>query len=677
MTMQIKKIILYNSQGEPRLLNFEIGKINVIAGGSSTGKSAIIPIIEYCLGLSDFSVPGTDIRNTVACYAVVYTMAGIDVLIAKRPPSGNRTREFLAFYQENPGTVPPPLNTLVPNTNDDEINLRLTSLLHSLSDQQYEPGRVSQTTSIIDTHAFLFQKSTVIASDSILFHKQEGRYQEIKASLLYFLGIVRETDLALAQSVEDARKALQRARRQFNDESRQQRELITKGQSLVIEAQELGLLNENNTSDIKDIDSLRTVLNTAITRWQPSITPPAIDDPRLPGLKTEMEQLKQEYNRIRISLEATKSLQKEVAGYTEQAEEQRLRLRSINLFGAQNPLDFVESRNECPLCLSELQESSLHIPQIATIRKALNKLESDLLAVRREQPAIEEQIRAIEEQLAQKQREIDRKQLEISAILRQNQVTDNIIQEITKNNSHIDRVIGRIEFYLEMASTDSLNDLEQQRQEAEAQFNALENQRAARDTENSKRRILNQLSEQMTQWAQTLGIDQNGKYHLDIDNLSVLVDDENQTYTMSDIGGGANYLKFHLITLLALHKYFIQQKLPVPGFIVLDQPSQVFFPSREDYDALQNPSLGASQLPNSEIVAAQEVFNFLFSICEQLNPDLQIIILEHAYFDPRFKDALVNNEDWFGGRALIPQSWIKINTTENSFQQGKLIVDEV
>ena len=228
-----------------------------------------------------------------------------------------------------------------------------------------------------------------------------------------------------------------------------------------------------------------------------------------------------------------------------------------------------------------------------------------------------------------------------------------------------------------MASTDSLNDLEQQRQEAEAQFNALENQRAARDTENSKRRILNQLSEQMTQWAQTLGIDQNGKYHLDIDNLSVLVDDENQTYTMSDIGGGANYLKFHLITLLALHKYFIQQKLPVPGFIVLDQPSQVFFPSREDYDALQNPSLGASQLPNSEIVAAQEVFNFLFSICEQLNPDLQIIILEHAYFDPRFKDALVNNEDWFGGRALIPQSWIKINTTENSFQQGKLIVDEV
>lgn len=670
MTMQIKSIILYNSQGDTRQLDFKLGKINVIAGASSTGKSAIIPIIEYCLGLSDFHVPGPDIRNTVACYAVIYTIAGIDVLIAKRPPSGNHTREFHAFYRENPEVIPPPLNALAPNTNDDEINLRLTKLLHTASDQQFETGRVSQTTSIIDTHAFLFQKSTVIASDSILFHKQESRNQKIKASLPYFLGIVRETDIALEQNVEEALKVLRRARRQLNDEYRQQKELITKGQSLVAEAQELSLLSESNTSDIKDLDSLRTTLNTAITRWQPNITPPAIDDPRLPGLKTEMDQLKQEHSRIRIALEATKTLQKEVAGYTEQAEEQRLRLRSINLFATQNPFDFAEIRNQCPLCLSELQESDLHIPQIASIRKALNKLESDLLSVRREQPAIEEQIRAIEDQLSQKQREIDRKQLDISAILRQTQTTDNVIQEITRNNSHIERVIGRIEFYLEMANTDSLNELEQQRQEAEAQFKTLENQRAARDTENSKRRILNQLAEQMTQWAQTLDIAQSGRYLLNIDDLSVLVDDENQTRIMNEIGGGANYLKFHLITLLSLHKRFIEHNQPVPGFIVLDQPSQVFFPSREDYEALQNPSPEAIQFRNGEIIAAQSVFNFLFNVCEQLNPDLQIIILEHAYFDPRFKDALVNNEDWFGGRALIPQTWI--NSITNSPQQGKL-----
>jgi len=140
---------------------------------------------------------------------------------------------------------------------------------------------------------------------------------------------------------------------------------------------------------------------------------------------------------------------------------------------------------------------------------------------------------------------------------------------------------------------------------------------------------------------------------------------------MSEIGGGANYLKFHLITLLSLHKHFIQQNQPIPGFIVLDQPSQVFFPSREDYEAIQNSSPEASQFRDGEIAAAERMFNFLFDVCEQLNPDLQIIILEHAYFAPRFQDALVNNEDWFGGRALIPQSWI--DNAANTFQQGNLL----
>jgi hypothetical protein len=56
----------------------------------------------------------------------------------------------------------------------------------------------------------------------------------------------------------------------------------------------------------------------------------------------------------------------------------------------------------------------------------------------------------------------------------------------------------------------------------------------------------------------------------------------------------------------------------------------------------------------------------------ELSPDLQIIVLEHAYFDeqPRFKDALVNNEDWFGDTKLIPQAWI--DNVGNSLRQGNL-----
>lgn len=49
MLFQIKKIILWPNDiaHKPRELNFREGKVNVITGASRTGKSAIIPIIDF------------------------------------------------------------------------------------------------------------------------------------------------------------------------------------------------------------------------------------------------------------------------------------------------------------------------------------------------------------------------------------------------------------------------------------------------------------------------------------------------------------------------------------------------------------------------------------------------------------------------------------------------------
>lgn len=89
MSIQIKSIILYNSDGEVRVLPFKLGKINIITGKSSTGKSAIIDIIEYCLGRSDFRIPEGKIRDNVKWYAVLYQLDETQILIAKPAPADN------------------------------------------------------------------------------------------------------------------------------------------------------------------------------------------------------------------------------------------------------------------------------------------------------------------------------------------------------------------------------------------------------------------------------------------------------------------------------------------------------------------------------------------------------------------------------------------------------------
>ena len=49
MNMKIRKLIIWpkNSAFPPREVKFELNKVNVITGASRTGKSAIIPIIDY------------------------------------------------------------------------------------------------------------------------------------------------------------------------------------------------------------------------------------------------------------------------------------------------------------------------------------------------------------------------------------------------------------------------------------------------------------------------------------------------------------------------------------------------------------------------------------------------------------------------------------------------------
>ena len=59
MKFQLLKLIIWpkSEKFAPRFVEFEPGKVNVITGASRTGKSAIIPIIDYCLASSDCFIP--------------------------------------------------------------------------------------------------------------------------------------------------------------------------------------------------------------------------------------------------------------------------------------------------------------------------------------------------------------------------------------------------------------------------------------------------------------------------------------------------------------------------------------------------------------------------------------------------------------------------------------------
>src|SRR5262245_15791593 len=87
MTMQILQIGLYGVNGQIRTIDLSLGRVNIITGRSNTGKSALIEIIDYCLGRESCTVPEGVIRDTVAWYALRLQFPGQQAVVGRARPA--------------------------------------------------------------------------------------------------------------------------------------------------------------------------------------------------------------------------------------------------------------------------------------------------------------------------------------------------------------------------------------------------------------------------------------------------------------------------------------------------------------------------------------------------------------------------------------------------------------
>ncbi len=173
--------------------------------------------------------------------------------------------------------------------------------------------------------------------------------------------------------------------------------------------------------------------------------------------------------------------------------------------------------------------------------------------------------------------------------------------------------------------------------------------------------ILNRIGREMTKLANRLELEFSGcPYRLDATGLTVIAD-ANKPIPMQRMGSGENWLGCHLITLLALHKHFIESKRPVPSFLIIDQPSQVYFPSMAAYKLLDGTKEGLGNLqPNdADISAVGRMFKTLYDLVDELSPNFQIIATEHANLPEIWYQESLVEPPWRDGRALIPKEWLK------------------
>lgn len=172
------------------------------------------------------------------------------------------------------------------------------------------------------------------------------------------------------------------------------------------------------------------------------------------------------------------------------------------------------------------------------------------------------------------------------------------------------------------------------------------------------------VSGKITQYARLLQLEHaTENLRLNIRELSLQFGRlSGRTDFLWEVGSGQNWVGYHVAGLLALHEHFISLSgNPVPRFLVIDQPSQVYFP--EAWPSMEQAPNGQTKIENSpDIEGVRRIFGALSQFMDAVANQFQVIVTEHAgsiTWQGIPHVHLVGN--WRKGHDefLIPASWLK------------------
>lgn len=646
MTFQIANIILYSHDGRIRELPLRLGELNVITGASKTGKSALIDIVDYCTGRGDCYVAEGVIRRHVSWFAVLFQTGDSQIFVARRNPGpGNKTSPDI--YVQRGTTIPTPaLSALFKNFTLDALGDMLDAAV-GINENQHRPPagqtRDPLTANIRHALTFSFQDQDEIDSKKVLFHRTSDNFiaQAIKDSLPYFLGAIDEDRLLKLALLDGAKREMRRLERQLREILNSSSDDLPEARSLLDEAKSVGLVDERVVASTSEavIDALTPLTGAEFVGGNFVI---GGTEDALVRLRAERTGLRNELEGIKSELRTTRLFRTENGSYRREAGEQRARLSAVGLFR-----DAEADNVHCPLCESAL---ATPLPAVEEIASALAEMHHELQAVESESPKIQAKLASLQEREMLLEGRLRENGQRMAARIRENELfakqrDDFIVQA---------RTVGKITQYLSTTTRSADNStLLREIEEARARVAILTAEVGANDAQERLETYLNIIGRMMTDYSDALDLEHRGsQLRLDIRKLTVIADTIDGPVPLQRMGSGENWVGYHVLTHLALHKWFRQKSRPVPSFLILDQPSQAHYPPDKD-----TGDGSITSLADEDQTAVQKLFSLIAEVAREIAPSLQVILLDHADLKEDWFDAAVI-ERWRHGRKLVPLDWI-------------------
>lgn len=648
--MKIVSLHIYSHDGRRRDIEFHKHGLSIITGSSSTGKSALSDIIEYCMGRSNFGVPEGAIRDKVSWFAVIYEFAGEQVLVAKPAPQPGAYQCSTAMVRRGKHVSPVPYSALEANMDDDavvSILSRLLGITENRTDIAENESRQAFKVNIKHTFYYLFQKQGLVANRDQLFYRQSEQFilQALRDSWPILFGAISDDQFELASKLREAKRNLAIQAKKYAEAEAILGIANHTARRLYSEATEIGLFTDSTPESETDVmERLRST-----EAWTPEAIPED-NTSQIQALEMETLELRQTRKKLKLQLQAADQFSNRASGFQDEASEQRARLASIFAL----PRDRVSQEWQWPF--SEMQ-LGMENPIADSLLNELTRLEEELHAAAGQQPRLEEHRSRLRESIASVNHSISLKSGELAAAI----AADEEISRLGSYNAAVAKIVGRISLFLETTSDDdSLELMKEELSRLESEVEALVSKIGTDEVDSRVQSLLNIISRDLTRFAKSFGAEfSNDPARLDLVKGTVIVDRPQGPVPMSRTGSGQNHLAYHLAALLSLHLFAMNEGRPIPRFLIIDQPSQVYFPSITEYEQMDGSI--ERTVETSDLEAVRKLFEHLRNFVEEEAPGFQIIITEHANLsEDWFQEAMVE-EPWLKPPALVPLDWPDAN----------------
>lgn len=656
MKFEIDRIILWPKKRNKsyREIKFYPNTINIITGASRTGKSAIIPIIDYCLGSDKCTIPVDTIRDACEWFGILIRLEDEELLLCRREPGEKSSTVDMYIKRDKKIIIP---NCICKNTNLNSVKNVMNEIFSMtfLELNQEENNGFYARPSYRDLMAFLFQPQNIIANADVLFYKADTMEHRKKLINIfpYVLGAITPEILAKKQLLERKEKELNKLRLDYQIIRNNIDSWKSEVGKWISIAYEYGFIKDN----INENDTFENMVQKLEEISKMDVYNSKVITNNLKDTSDELIKLKEEEimkSKELFKLEHRYSEMKELLNTSEEYENsleiQRERLEISKWLNKK-----IDKDNKCPICGNDYKNA---------IKNLIN-LSEDICILDNKKKKIESIPVVFERELQEVDKERNKLVTELEELRRRIGQKFDYINE-SKNEKYtlisMSRFLGKMENAVQTykrIGKDSY--LQEKISELENEINLLKRDVDHNEIQRKVELALVEIQMNAEKIISKFDTERpNDKIQFLIKDLTIKVKNKNgRDDYLWEIGSASNWLAYHISILLAFQEFY-QKKfgIKVPNFLVIDQPSQVYFPqkiSRESYEEYKIEN-------DEDKEAVKKIFSAMSEFIKNSNSNIQIIVTEHA--EKEIWQDIENVklvERWRNGLKMIPEDWIDNN----------------